>query len=213
MLDATTRVDLAVVDHGYAGAAINAGVPVVTPMDTNDPAVAVAKRMGADVCIIPMDDNRPLSCYLPIVDLMVQFAETSAWIDGQGGPVPPSRPAPPDLVQTSAKPSEPAIAPGEPDQLRIAERLVAERAGPVAPLDELVFSLLDGYHDQFLQAHFASDEVVRVEPHPALDLVIYKRLHDALRSATVQRLRLTESSLTPEEIVAYLEGPTGSSRP
>ena len=56
-------VDLVVADHGFAGAAIAAGVPTVAVMDTNDPALAVAAGRGADATVIPMDDNRPLNSY------------------------------------------------------------------------------------------------------------------------------------------------------
>jgi hypothetical protein len=56
-------VDLVVADHGFAGAAVAAGVPAVAVMDTNDPAFAVAARRGADVTAVPMDDNRPPNSY------------------------------------------------------------------------------------------------------------------------------------------------------
>src|SRR3712207_8951459 len=42
-------VDLVVADHGFAGAAIAAGIPTVAVMDTNDPALAVVARRGADL--------------------------------------------------------------------------------------------------------------------------------------------------------------------
>jgi hypothetical protein len=57
------KVDLIVADHGFAGAAVAAGVPTVAVMDTNDPAFAVAVRRGADVTAVPMDDNRPPNSY------------------------------------------------------------------------------------------------------------------------------------------------------
>ena len=56
-------VDLVVADHGFAGAAIAAGIPTVAVMDTNDPALAVVAGRGADVTVVPMDDNRPLNSY------------------------------------------------------------------------------------------------------------------------------------------------------
>lgn len=56
-------VDLVVADHGFAGAAISAGVPAVAVMDTNDPALAVVAGRGADLTVVPMDDNRPLNSY------------------------------------------------------------------------------------------------------------------------------------------------------
>jgi hypothetical protein len=57
------EVDLVVADHGFAGAAVAAGVPTLAVMDTNDPAFAVAVRRGADVTAVPMDDNRPPNSY------------------------------------------------------------------------------------------------------------------------------------------------------
>jgi hypothetical protein len=57
------EVDLVVADHGFAGAAIAAGIPTVAVMDTNDPALAVVAGRGADVTVVPMDDNRPLNSY------------------------------------------------------------------------------------------------------------------------------------------------------
>jgi hypothetical protein len=62
-------VDLVVADHGFAGAAIAAGVPTVVVMDTNDPAFAVVAGRGADVTVVPMDDNRPLNVYSTALDV------------------------------------------------------------------------------------------------------------------------------------------------
>ena len=56
-------VDLVVADHGFAGAAIASGIPTVSVMDTNDPALAVAAHRGADLTVVPMDDNRPQNSY------------------------------------------------------------------------------------------------------------------------------------------------------
>jgi hypothetical protein len=63
-------VDLVVADHGFAGAAIAAGVPTVVVMDTNDPAFAVVAGRGADVTVVPMDDNRPLNAYSTALDVV-----------------------------------------------------------------------------------------------------------------------------------------------
>ena len=57
--DADKMPDLVVADHGFAGEAINRGIPTVAVMDTNDPGLAVAKRLGANVVLVPMNDNRP----------------------------------------------------------------------------------------------------------------------------------------------------------
>jgi hypothetical protein len=63
-------VDLVVADHGFAGAAVAAGIPAVAVMDTNDPAFAVAAGRGADVTVIPIDDNRPLNSYTAALEVL-----------------------------------------------------------------------------------------------------------------------------------------------
>jgi hypothetical protein len=80
MLAEVERVDLVIGDHGYAGAAINAGIPVVALLDTNDPVPAVARRLGADVTIIPADDNLSPSSYLPLTELMRELMDRS-WVE------------------------------------------------------------------------------------------------------------------------------------
>jgi RNase H-fold protein (predicted Holliday junction resolvase) len=57
--DALHLPDLVVADHGFAGEAINRGIPTVAVMDTNDPGLAVAKKLGANLVLVPMNDNRP----------------------------------------------------------------------------------------------------------------------------------------------------------
>ncbi len=63
-------VDLVVADHGFAGAAIASGIPAVAIMDTNDPALAVAARRGADLSVVPMDDNRPQNSYAVALEVL-----------------------------------------------------------------------------------------------------------------------------------------------
>ena len=63
-------VDLAVADHGFAGTAIAAGIPTVAVMDTNDPALAVVARRGADLTVVPMDDNRPQNSYAAALQVL-----------------------------------------------------------------------------------------------------------------------------------------------
>jgi hypothetical protein len=57
--DAGKPPDLVVADHGFAGEAINRGIPTVAVMDTNDPGLALAKHLGAKLTLVPMNDNRP----------------------------------------------------------------------------------------------------------------------------------------------------------
>ncbi len=70
VLRQTGPVDLVVADHGFAGAAIAAGIPTVVVMDTNDPAFAVVAGRGANVTVVPMDDNRPLNSYAAALDVL-----------------------------------------------------------------------------------------------------------------------------------------------
>jgi hypothetical protein len=63
-------VDLVVADHGFAGAAVAAGIPTVAVMDTNDPALAVVARRGADLTVVPMDDNRPQNSYAAALEVL-----------------------------------------------------------------------------------------------------------------------------------------------
>ncbi len=53
------EVDLAVTDHGFLGPALNTGIPSVGFFDTNDPAPAVARALGLDITLVPLNDNRP----------------------------------------------------------------------------------------------------------------------------------------------------------
>lgn len=65
LLQARPHPDIVLGDHGFAGAAIEAGIPTIAVMDINDPALAVAAAEGRDVVVIPMDDNRPPRLYEP----------------------------------------------------------------------------------------------------------------------------------------------------
>lgn len=81
MLDAGPVPDLVFADHGYAGAAAARGIPAIAVMDTNDPALAVAWRRGADLTIIPMDDNRRPASY----DVIAELFELGLRSNGSGG--------------------------------------------------------------------------------------------------------------------------------
>jgi histidinol phosphate phosphatase hisN-like protein len=69
-------VDLVVADHGFAGAAVAAGIPTVAVMDTNDPALAVVGRRGADLTVVPMDDNRPQNAYSAALEVLKLSSKT-----------------------------------------------------------------------------------------------------------------------------------------
>jgi hypothetical protein len=65
ILEAEPWPDIVLGDHGYAGAAIERGIPAIAVMDINDQALAVPWAEKRDVMIIPMDDNRPPRLYEP----------------------------------------------------------------------------------------------------------------------------------------------------
>jgi hypothetical protein len=57
--------DLVFADHGFAGAAIQAGIDTVSIADINDPALVVAKARGRTETVIVMDDNVRPDDYWP----------------------------------------------------------------------------------------------------------------------------------------------------
>ena len=62
---AAERPDLVVADHGFAGAAIEAGVETVSVADVNDPALLVAKAQGRTDVVVVMDDHVAADAYWP----------------------------------------------------------------------------------------------------------------------------------------------------
>ena len=72
--DAPRLPDLVIADHGFAGEAINRNIPTVAVMDTNDPGLAVAKYLGANLAIVPMNDNRPNVVTREAAELVKQMA-------------------------------------------------------------------------------------------------------------------------------------------
>ena len=64
MLEAE-RPDLVVADHGFAGAAIEAGVETVSVADVNDPALLVARAQGRTDVVVVMDDHVAADAYWP----------------------------------------------------------------------------------------------------------------------------------------------------
>lgn len=61
----TTIPDLVVADHGFAGAAIEAGVDTVSVADVNDPALLVARAQGRTRVVVVMDDHVAPDAYWP----------------------------------------------------------------------------------------------------------------------------------------------------
>ena len=73
-----TKPDIVLGDHGFAGAALQQGIPAVAIRDINDPALAVAAAEGRDVVIVPLDDNQVPASYKPFWSLVgAEIAEAS----------------------------------------------------------------------------------------------------------------------------------------
>jgi hypothetical protein len=77
ILDSHPWPDAVFGDHGFAGAAIERGIPTIAIMDINDPAIAVAAAEGKDVVVVPMDDNRPPHLYEPSWRLFEEILQAS----------------------------------------------------------------------------------------------------------------------------------------
>lgn len=185
IIGASGPIDLAVVDHGFAGAAINAGLPTIGVMDTNDPALAVAKRLSADLVIVPMDDNRPLHAYPPVVEVIRELAT-------------------PLGAEMVAQVADPPPRPEVLERLAGADKLVQERTGDVVRLRELVENFAETYKAQFVQSHFDSEREQALADDPYTILAIYRSLREALDWFIVDQIDNREMGLTAEEIDHYL---------
>jgi hypothetical protein len=58
--------DLAIADHGWAGAAGQAGIDTVGFADCNDPALFAGEAEGKVHTVVPLDDNVPPHHYTPL---------------------------------------------------------------------------------------------------------------------------------------------------
>jgi hypothetical protein len=63
--------DLVVADHGFAGAAAQAGLRTVGFADSNDPALFVAAEEGRLSVAVPLDDNVAPALYAPLAAYLV----------------------------------------------------------------------------------------------------------------------------------------------
>jgi hypothetical protein len=64
--------DLVLADHGYAGAAGQAGIETVGFADCNDPALFVGEAEGRVEVTVPLDDNVLPHLYPPVAAFLVQ---------------------------------------------------------------------------------------------------------------------------------------------
>jgi hypothetical protein len=65
------RPDLVIGDHGWAGAAAEAGVPTVGFADSNDPALFLGEAEGKIDVVVPLDDNVLPRYYTPLTERLV----------------------------------------------------------------------------------------------------------------------------------------------
>jgi len=63
--------DLVVADHGWAGAAAQAGIPTIGLADTNDPALFVGAEEGKVAVAVPLDDNVLPAAYAPLATYLL----------------------------------------------------------------------------------------------------------------------------------------------
>jgi hypothetical protein len=75
MLDDLTP-DLVIADHGFAGAAIEAGVETISIADVNDPALLMARAQRRTDIVVVMDDHVDPDAYWPC------FQAIAARVDG-----------------------------------------------------------------------------------------------------------------------------------
>ncbi|HEX6595739.1 MAG TPA: phosphatase [Acidimicrobiales bacterium] len=66
-------VDGVVGDHGYAGAAIEAGIPTVSIADVNDPALPLAQWRGRSDGVLVVDDGLAAPAYEPLTAAVLAF--------------------------------------------------------------------------------------------------------------------------------------------
>jgi Phosphatase len=71
LLEQAAEVDLVVGDHGWAGAAAEHGIDVVSVADINDPALPMAKADGRVGVVLGMDDNVLPALYEPVADYLI----------------------------------------------------------------------------------------------------------------------------------------------
>lgn len=71
LLDRGLRPGLVLADHGWAGAAGEAGIDTVAFADSNDPALFVGEADGRIAVCVPLDDNVLPHLYQPLADFLV----------------------------------------------------------------------------------------------------------------------------------------------
>ncbi|GEM_PF-318655 len=85
------RPDVVFADHGFAGAAIEAGIDTVSIADVNDPALILAKAQGRTDVVIVMDDNVEPEDYWPCFQAIASRFPPDPAEHRNGGALPSSR--------------------------------------------------------------------------------------------------------------------------
>jgi hypothetical protein len=78
LLDGGMRPAFVCADHGWAGAAGEAGIETVAFADSNDPALFAGEADGRIAVTVPMDDNVLPHLYDPLVDVLVRAIRSAA---------------------------------------------------------------------------------------------------------------------------------------
>jgi len=68
-------VDLVVADHGFAGAAIEAGITTLSIADVNDPALPLAQARGRTEGVLLIDDGLDPSLFVPVTAAMLGWPD------------------------------------------------------------------------------------------------------------------------------------------
>jgi hypothetical protein len=68
--------DLVVADHGFAGAAIEAGIPTISIADVNDPALPLAQAKGRTDGVLLIDDGLPPYLFAPVTQAILSWSAT-----------------------------------------------------------------------------------------------------------------------------------------
>lgn len=66
--------DLVVADHGFAGAAIEAGIATLSIADVNDPALPLAQARGRTDGVMLIDDGLQPDLFAPVTDAVLAWA-------------------------------------------------------------------------------------------------------------------------------------------
>jgi hypothetical protein len=65
--------DLVVADHGFAGAAIEAGITTLAIADVNDPALPLAQARGRTDGVLLIDDGLPAETFAPVTEAILAW--------------------------------------------------------------------------------------------------------------------------------------------